>query len=149
MSDKETAHLAGKLEANLTASLMEMQWKNTMGTYCTDDPDLCEKMIDFVLENSMYIRAEENDSDPLQWSSDPDRWYQVGRRPKILLLLLLLLHYCYCCCTITELLTPILLCFAYCFVLFFQVNLFYMQVAGLADGYRELGLTLLPQHAFK
>ena len=112
MSDEETAHLAGKLEANLTASLMEMQWKNTMATYCTDDPDLCEKMVDFVLENSIYIGDEENASDPLRWSNDPDRWYQVRRRPNRIIGLFL--HSCCCCCCTVVIVLLLLLLHCCC-----------------------------------
>lgn len=67
-SDTDIAYLAGMMEVNLTASLMEMQWQNTMADYCTTNPALCQKVIKFVFDNSAYV--ENNDF------SDP-RWYQV------------------------------------------------------------------------
>ena len=66
----ELAYLAGVMEANLTASLMEMHWQNTMGNYCTANPDLCDKLVQFILENNVYTGTDRNMSDP--------RWYQVG-----------------------------------------------------------------------
>ena len=69
-TDEELAYLAGVMEANLTASLMEMHWQNTMGNYCTANPDLCDKLVQFILENNVYTGTDRNMSDP--------RWYQVG-----------------------------------------------------------------------
>ena len=68
-SDEDVAYLAGMLEANLTSSLMEMQWQNTMATYCSDDAQLCSKIADFILKNSVYMSKDRSLRDP--------RWYQV------------------------------------------------------------------------
>lgn len=59
------------MEANLTASLMEMQWQNTMGNYCTANPTLCNTITSFLFENNLFIGAPSNTFD------DP-RWYQVS-----------------------------------------------------------------------
>lgn len=67
-SDEEIAYLAGKMEGMLTASLMEMQWENTMKTYCTDNPELCDKVTEFLVANRVYVSVKD-DTDP--------RWYQV------------------------------------------------------------------------
>lgn len=69
------------MEVHLTASLMEMQWHNTMANYCTDDPQLCDKMVKFVYENSAYVGVDKNTSEP--------RWYQVSKDD---------LWFYYCCC---------------------------------------------------
>lgn len=69
-SDEEIAYIAGKMETYLTAPLMEMQWQNTMANYCTDDPHICDKMVDFILANSVYVGADRDTSEP--------RWYQVS-----------------------------------------------------------------------
>ena len=74
--DSEIAYIAGKMEAYLTASLMEQQWMNTMGSYCTDNPKICEKMIEFVLENSAYRGDDKDIEDP--------RWYQVKQETVVL-----------------------------------------------------------------
>lgn len=57
------------MEVNLTASLMEMQWQNTMANYCTDNPDLCNKIADFMIENSAYTGTDRDFNQP--------HWYQV------------------------------------------------------------------------
>jgi hypothetical protein len=78
ISDAETAYIAGKMEVMLTASLMEQQWLNSMGNYCTDNPKLCDFLEKFVLENSVYIGGGDRDT------SDP-RWYQVRRGTLVIL----------------------------------------------------------------
>ncbi len=71
-TDEEIAYLAGVAEGNLTASLMLMQWKNTMDTYCDSNPDLCSKIEDYIVMNSDYIDNAADSTDP--------RWYQVTAR---------------------------------------------------------------------
>ena len=73
-SDEEIAYLAGKMEGILTASLMEMQWENTMKTYCTDNSQLCKKITEFLMENHEYATVKDDTS------TDP-RWYQVTGIP--------------------------------------------------------------------
>lgn len=58
----------------------------------------------------------------------------------LLLLLLFLDAVVYCCCLYIHNSLSILS---------FQIRLFNLQVAGLADGYLELGLKLLPDYAFQ
>lgn len=61
--------MAGMLEVNLTASLMEKQWQNIEeSSMCTTSPDLCNWIAEFIVKNSEYVAAgPETDS----------RWYQV------------------------------------------------------------------------
>ena len=68
MLDQEVAYLAGVMEANLTGPLMLNQWKNTMGNYCTINPDLCSKLEDFITANNDFTQRIDSD-DPY--------WYQV------------------------------------------------------------------------
>lgn len=63
------------MEGILTASLMEMQWENTMKTYCTDNPRVCDKIMEFLVENHVYVTVKD-DTDP--------RWYQVTGIPSLL-----------------------------------------------------------------
>ena len=57
------------MEANLTATLMSYQWKNTMEDYCTKKPVICGKIMEFVAQNVEYLATSANYSDPY--------WYQV------------------------------------------------------------------------
>lgn len=70
------AFLAGVMEANLTAHLMEQHWQNIESNFaCDGDYHLCGDVLEFVYKNGLYIgHVDKDDSD--------SRWYQV--RIKIL-----------------------------------------------------------------
>ncbi len=68
MLDQEVAYVAGLMEGNLTGPLMLMQWKNTMANYCTDNPELCSKIDDFIVKNNDFTQ---------KLDSDDPYWHQV------------------------------------------------------------------------
>ena len=69
VSDDSVAYLAGWVELNLTVSLVEMQWENTMTDYCSQKIDICKKIDDFLESNKVFTDESMNSSVPL--------WYQV------------------------------------------------------------------------
>ncbi|XP_064392247.1 putative phospholipase B-like 2 [Halichondria panicea] len=68
MLDQEVAYVAGLMEGNLTGPLMLMQWKNTMANYCTDNPELCSKIDDFIVKNNDFTQ---------KLDSDDPYWHQI------------------------------------------------------------------------
>ncbi len=67
--DSAAAYLAGWVELNLTVSLIEMQWQNTMADHCPQKPDVCKAVDDFLEKNSMFTKNEADLANPI--------WYQV------------------------------------------------------------------------
>ena len=63
--------MAGMAEANLTGLLIEMQWKNTMGSYCSTPSDYCTKLEAFLSNNSDFMTEQIN-------SVGGDYWHQVS-----------------------------------------------------------------------
>ena len=69
--DAAAAYLAGWVELNLTASLVEKQWKNTMGSYCSQKPSVCKAVDSFLRNNTQFVKRSLDLSSPI--------WYQVRR----------------------------------------------------------------------
>lgn len=71
-TDEEVAYYAGKLEANVTASLILQQWENTMASYCDKNGALCDSLQHFIDENDKFMmtNTQQNLNDPY--------WYQVS-----------------------------------------------------------------------
>lgn len=66
----DQAYGAGYLEGALTADLIYSHWYNTVRGYCTDRPDICKNLTDFLTTNTNWIKS--------QSQNDPDAyWYQV------------------------------------------------------------------------
>ena len=64
------AFLAGVMEANLTAHLMEQHWQNTESDFaCGGDRELCTDVLRFLYRNNFYVGRDKDLSDA--------RWYQV------------------------------------------------------------------------
>ena len=68
--DEELAYFAGIAEGSLTGHLIEMQWKNTMGSYCSTPSDYCTKLEAFLSNNSDFMTEQIR-------SVGGDYWYQV------------------------------------------------------------------------
>lgn len=68
--DEDQAYGAGYLEGTLTADLIYSYWFNTAKGYCTDRPNVCEQLKDYMTTNKNWIKSKLNESDPY--------WYQVG-----------------------------------------------------------------------
>ena len=70
--DTATSRAAGILEGYLTADLISMQWQNTLASYCSDEPDFCFQLGQFVGENLSWMK--------FQITSNPKDayWYQVS-----------------------------------------------------------------------
>ena len=62
--------MAGMVEANLTGHLIEMQWNNTMGSYCSTPSDYCTKLEAFLSNNSDFMTEQIR-------SVGGDYWHQV------------------------------------------------------------------------
>ena len=69
--DEELAYMAGLLEGNLTAPLIQMHWNNIMGSYCATPSDYCTKLENFISNNSDFM------ADQIHLSTDSDYWHQV------------------------------------------------------------------------
>lgn len=54
----------------MTADLIYSHWYNTAKGYCTDRPDVCEDLKEYMTTNKNWIESKLNDFDPY--------WYQVG-----------------------------------------------------------------------
>jgi len=70
--DEELAYMAGMLEANLTAPLIQMHWKNIMGSYCTTASDYCTKLESFISQNSDFVAGQ------IRSSAGSNYWHQVN-----------------------------------------------------------------------
>ena len=70
--DEEVAHLAGFLEGVLTGHLILMQWKNTMGNFCTSPSALCTKLEEFLRSNQLFMSEQMEKKE-----GDLAYWYQV------------------------------------------------------------------------
>ena len=46
------------LEGSVTAHLIDMQWQNTLADYCTEDPDFCFTLGQFLGENLSWMRYQ-------------------------------------------------------------------------------------------
>ncbi|XP_037560820.2 putative phospholipase B-like 2 [Dermacentor silvarum] len=57
--DEVQAYAAGALEAYLTSSLMEAQWKNMFAHYCDNQTEFCSKLYDFLQKNLEYSSRNE------------------------------------------------------------------------------------------
>lgn len=69
-SDMDQAYGAGYLEGALTANFIYSHWYNTARRYCTDQPDVCKNLTDFMAINKNWIKSQlQNDSDPYLVSS--------------------------------------------------------------------------------
>ena len=68
--DEELAYFAGIAEASLTGHLIEMQWNNTMGSYCSTPSDYCTKLEAFLSNNSDFMTEQIR-------SVGKDYWHQV------------------------------------------------------------------------
>lgn len=69
--DADQAYGAGYLEGTLTADLIYDHWFNTVKGYCTDRPDICKNLTDYMTTNTNWIKSKSNESD------DDPYWYQV------------------------------------------------------------------------
>lgn len=67
--DEDQAYGAGYLEGTLTADLIYSYWFNTAKGYCTDRPNVCQQLKDYMTTNKNWIISKSNESDPY--------WYQV------------------------------------------------------------------------
>jgi len=67
--DEDQAYGAGYLEGTLTADLIYNYWFNTAKDYCTDRPNVCQQLKDYMTTNKNWIISKTNESDPY--------WYQV------------------------------------------------------------------------
>ncbi len=54
LSDIQLAVVAGFLEGNLTASLIQMHYKNTFAGYCDDQKDFCSRLGKFIDDNYKF-----------------------------------------------------------------------------------------------
>lgn len=71
--DHQQAYAAGLVEARLTGPLIERQFSNVYGNYCTPDPDYCQRLHAFLEMNLEYML----NSTRAYSGSDP-YWHQVG-----------------------------------------------------------------------
>jgi len=68
--DVAAAYLAGWVELNLTAALVEMQWKNTMESYCSQKSGVCKAVDGFLKNNTKFAQSKLDLTNPI--------WYQVS-----------------------------------------------------------------------
>ncbi|VVC38022.1 Hypothetical protein CINCED_3A023616 [Cinara cedri] len=68
--DVDQAYAAGFLEGVLTADLIYSHWYNSMKGYCTDRPNICKNLTDFMNTNKYWILSQFIKPDPF--------WYQVS-----------------------------------------------------------------------
>lgn len=61
------------MEGVLTADLIYSYWYNTARGYCSDRPDVCKNLTDYMTMNKNWITSNQNVSDPY--------WYQVRVLP--------------------------------------------------------------------
>ncbi|XP_015781725.1 putative phospholipase B-like 2 [Tetranychus urticae] len=73
LNDSTIAYLAGYLEGYMTRELIDDHFDNAWRTYCTDDPEFCEKAFQFYQDNLLYMK----DNLYELASSDP-YWHQVA-----------------------------------------------------------------------
>ncbi|KAM7309574.1 putative secreted protein [Ixodes scapularis] len=76
-ADDAQAYAAGAVEAYLTHDLMEKQYKNMYSRYCNNQPEYCERLSKFLLENLKYSNSQEH----LYESTDP-YWHMVHLQMK-------------------------------------------------------------------
>ena len=68
----ELAHLAGVMEGKLTGDLILMQWKNTLGNFCSTPSAFCTKLQDFLYNNQLFL------NDQMKKETDSPYWLQVS-----------------------------------------------------------------------
>ncbi|KAM7309965.1 putative secreted protein [Ixodes scapularis] len=66
-ADDAQAYAAGAVEAHLTHDLMEKQYNNMYSRYCNGQPEYCERLLKFLLQNLEYSNSQER----LHESTDP------------------------------------------------------------------------------
>ncbi|XP_040069470.1 putative phospholipase B-like 2 isoform X1 [Ixodes scapularis] len=76
-ADDAQAYAAGAVEAYLTHDLMEKQFNNMYSRYCEGQPQYCERLYVFLLQNLGYSNIQEN----LHESTDP-YWHMVHLQMK-------------------------------------------------------------------
>ena len=81
--DHQQAQAAGLAEGYITAEQISMDWQNTVGVYCDDSSEFCDKLHRFLKDLFDWIQSQikENPEDPY--------WYQVS----LLFLTLNLINY--------------------------------------------------------
>ncbi|CAN7985572.1 unnamed protein product [Ixodes hexagonus] len=75
--DGVQAYAAGAVEAYLTHDLMEQQYNNMYARYCDKQPEYCERLEKFLLENLNYSDSQAH----LHESTDP-YWHMVHLQMK-------------------------------------------------------------------
>ena len=69
--DKLQASVAGMLEGYVTSHLIDMHWLNTLADYCSEDPDFCFSLGEFLGENLSWMRFQ------IQNNPTDEYWHQV------------------------------------------------------------------------
>ncbi|XP_027059115.1 putative phospholipase B-like 2 isoform X2 [Pocillopora damicornis] len=69
--DKQQALVAGMLEGYVTSHLIDMHWLNTLADYCSEDPDFCFSLGEFLGENLSWMRFQ------IQNNPTDEYWHQV------------------------------------------------------------------------
>jgi hypothetical protein len=76
----QQAYAAGLVEGHLTKSLIDMHWQNTIGDYCHNQKDFCQRLMIFLKKNydwmTKQITNHHNDT----------YWKQVRHKPKLRML---------------------------------------------------------------
>lgn len=68
------AYAAGYLEGVVTAPQISMHWQNTYAGYCKTSSEYCDKLLEFLINNTVWIREQIKDN------KDDMYWYQASLR---------------------------------------------------------------------
>ncbi|XP_022780516.1 putative phospholipase B-like 2 isoform X1 [Stylophora pistillata] len=69
--DNQQAFVVGMLEGHMTSHLIDMHWQNTLADYCTEDPDFCFSLGQFLGENLSWMKFQ------IQNNPTDEYWHQV------------------------------------------------------------------------
>lgn len=70
--DEVQAYSAGVAEGILTHDLIYMHWFNTLGDFCNDKKDVCQRIDDFVQQNLEWVKGNVE-----KHANTVDYWHQV------------------------------------------------------------------------